>query len=150
MCTFLQDTTTRSRCLWWSLFTVPLIRPKAWKNSPASAMHGLDDHDIPFEGGQSRHRGGDRTYFSVVDSFLFWVENNECIGNPIDSHTSGGAVEIQHWDQCMNATAAVLIKIDGWGHTWPGPHFTGKLPANDPLLHFDAAEIIWNFLKRFP
>jgi polyhydroxybutyrate depolymerase len=124
--------------------------PRPKKALPILVMHGLDDRDIPFEGGQSPHRGGDRTYISVPESFLFWVENNECLGSPVDSHTSGGTVAIQRWEPCKNGTAAVLITIDGWGHIWPGPYFTGKLPANDPLSGFDAAEIIWNFFKRFP
>lgn len=43
----------------------------------------------------------------------------------------------------------VLCKLDGWGHLWPGPFFTGKLSEDDPLYNFDAAEMIWSFFKLF-
>ena len=73
-----------------------------------------------------------------------------CIGDPVDTRIYGGTVPTQSWDRCRNDSVVVLCKIEGWGHVWPGPYFTARLPADDPLFNFDAAEIIWNFFKRFP
>lgn len=117
---------------------------------PILVMHGLDDDDIPFKGGRSMHRKGERSYFSVADSVRFWVDANDCIGNPVDASNYGGAVKVRSWDGCRNDSVVVLCKIEGWGHTWPGPYFTARLPADDPLFNFDAAEMIWDFFKRFP
>lgn len=128
----------------------PWCIPRPKTPLPIFIIHGVDDNDIPFEGGPSMHRKGERSYFSVVDSVQFWVEANGCIGLPMDSNMAGGAVQIRSWDGCRNETVTVLCKIDGWGHTWPGPYFTATLSADDPLFNFDAAEIIWDFFKRFP
>ncbi len=124
--------------------------PKPKTPQPILVMHGLDDDDIPFEGGRSMHRKGERSYVSVIDSVHFWVDANECVGIPVDAYIFGGAVQIRSWDTCRNESVTVLYKIEGWGHTWPGPYFTATLPADDPLFNFDAAEVIWDFFKRFP
>jgi polyhydroxybutyrate depolymerase len=124
--------------------------PKPEKPLPILIIHGLDDDDIPFDGGVSMHRKGERTYLPVEESVQFWIEANGCKGAPIVSTSRDGAIQIQAWDNCKNASATVLYKIDGWGHVWPGPYFTAELPAGDPLLGFDVAEIIWKFFNRFP
>lgn len=117
---------------------------------PILIVHGLDDDDIRFEGGRSIHRKGERSYYPVAASVQFWVEANGCVGHPTDSHMSGGSVQLRSWDTCKNETVTALCTIDGWGHIWPGPYFTAKLPADDPLYHFDAARLIWDFFKQFP
>jgi polyhydroxybutyrate depolymerase len=124
--------------------------PKPKKPLPIFIVHGLDDSDIPFEGGRSMVRKGGRTYRSVADSVQFWIEANGCKGAPVVSSSCDGAVQIQKWDDCMHASDTVLCKIKNWGHIWPGRHFTTKLPDDDPLYGFDAAEVIWSFFKQFP
>jgi polyhydroxybutyrate depolymerase len=124
--------------------------PAPGKPLPILIIHGLEDDDVPFEGGHSVHRKGERTYLSVPDSVQFWVDANGCQGPPIHSLRCHGAVRIEAWDSCDNQSATVLGKIDGWGHVWPGPYFTDRLPDDDPLHDFDAAEMVWTFFKRFP
>lgn len=124
--------------------------PKPVKPLPLLVMHGMDDNDIHFKGGRSAHRNSERTYWSVNDSVQFWVENNQCRQGPLDSGQAGGAVQIQTWKDCSNAAEVRLYKIQKWGHIWPGPYYTANLPDDDPLHDFDAAEIIWQFFKRFP
>jgi polyhydroxybutyrate depolymerase len=124
-----------------------ISKPK--KPLPIIIMHGTDDDDIPFDGGISKHRKGERTYFSVQNSVDFWTKANGCKGDPNFLSLRHGAVKIQTWDNCKNSSPTVLCKIDGWGHVWPGPYFTAKLPTNDPLFDFDAAEMIWQFFINF-
>lgn len=126
------------------------VIPKPKKPLPIIIIHGMDDDDIPFDGGVSKHRQGERTYFSVEASVEFWIEANGCKGEPAFSSLYEEAIQIQKWDNCKNSSPTVLCKIDGWGHIWPGPIFTAKLPATDPLLDFDAAEMIWQFFKNLP
>lgn len=128
----------------------PWSIPKPKKPLPILVMHGLDDDDIRVEGGRSMHRKGERSYFSVADSVRFWVDANACIGKPVDARIHRGAVSVRSWDRCGNDSVVVLCQISGWGHTWPGPYFTAGLPDHDPLFNYDAAEMVWNFFKRFP
>ena len=124
--------------------------PAPQKPLPILIVHGMDDDDIPLEGGRSRARKGERTFISVHDSAQFWIEANGCKGSPALSGLYHGAVEVQRWDHCMNACATVLCKVKKWGHRWPGPYFTAQLSDDDPLLDFDIAEMIWSFFKQFP
>lgn len=124
--------------------------PKPKKQLPILIVHGLDDDDVPFNGGISMHRKGERTYFPVNDAVQFWKAVNGCKGAPAVSSSFNGAVQTQTWDDGKETSPTVLCKIYGWGHVWPGPYFTARLPANDPLLNFDAAEMIWQFFKDFP
>ena len=124
--------------------------PAPQKPLPILIMHGMDDDDIPFAGGVSMHRKGERTYLSVEASVQFWIDANGCKGRPVVSNSHGGAVQINTWDTCTDSSTTVLCKINGWGHVWPGPYFTGKLSEEDPLFNFDAAEMIWSFFKHFP
>lgn len=57
--------------------------PAPEKQMPILIMHGLDDDDMPFAGGVSMHRKGDRTYLSVLASVQFWIDANGCQGAPI-------------------------------------------------------------------
>jgi polyhydroxybutyrate depolymerase len=110
----------------------------------------LDDDDVRFEGGASLHRGGERRYYSVDRSLGFWVAANRCTGAPAESRTRGGAVHTRTWETCADGAATALTTIAGWGHLWPGPRFTAELPADHPLVGYDAAEVVWDFCKRFP
>ncbi|MFZ3046747.1 MAG: PHB depolymerase family esterase [Desulfatirhabdiaceae bacterium] len=111
-------------------------------------MHGLTDDDVPFEGGASNRRGGTRSTLSVMESIGFWIEQNGCQDTPVTEHFCDGAVLQTTWTGCRDQTQVVLITLGGWGHSWPGPYFTRSLDADQPLYHFDAAEIIWDFFTK--
>ena len=114
---------------------------------PVMIMHGMADQDVPFEGGASKRRGGQRTYGSVMDSVAFWVAHDQCHNEPTTRQIYDGRVDVTSWEDCSDHSAVSLYLIQGWGHDWPGRYFTGKLPESDPLSQFDAAEIIWDFFK---
>jgi len=114
---------------------------------PVMVMHGMADQDVPFEGGSSKRRGGPRTYWSVMKSVEFWLEHDECEKKPVKRHLCEGRVDVTSWQDCAGHTAVSLYLIKDWAHDWPGRYFTGKLPQNDPLRQFDAAEIVWAFFK---
>ena len=123
--------------------------PEPVKPLPMLVMHGLVDNDVPFAGGPSEHRGGERTYLPVDASVRIWLDRNGCTGSPAKSSLRGGTVKIHTWEDCRGQTVVTFYGIEKWGHVWPGPYFTGSLPADDPLKNFDAADIVWRFLKRF-
>ena len=112
-------------------------------------IHGDKDADVPYQGGRSTRKKDERTYLSVQDSVQFWIEANGCKDNPNRSYLGNGAVKIQRWQACTDATTTVLCTICNWGHIWPGIVFTSKLPETDPMYNFDIAEFIWDFFKQF-
>jgi len=111
------------------------------------SFHGLEDDDVPYEGGLSRHRGGTRTYWSVEKSIDFWVEQDGCSREVKEEYLSDGRVHLKSWVDCMNHTGVWLYLIKGWGHVWPGKYFTATLAEGDALRNFDAAETIWRHFK---
>jgi len=121
--------------------------PKPVKPLSMIIFHGLEDDDIPYEGGRSRHRGGTRTYWSVEESVKFWIMNNGCKQKATSTYLNEGSVNLKLWGICRNNTEVALYLIKGWGHVWPGKYFTSDLAENDPIRDFDASIIIWNFFK---
>ena len=123
--------------------------PDPVKPLPLLVMHGLNDDDIPYVGGRSDHRGGERIYWSVDRSVNFWLENNGCTEPPSETRLARGAVRVRTWENCRSRAIVALYLIEKWGHVWPGPYFTDELPNEDPLYNFDAAEVVWEFFERF-
>lgn len=115
---------------------------------PLMTMHGAEDEDIPFNGGVSPHRGGTRTYWSVLDSAGFWVKHNQCKDAPLGTTSHNGQVKVTTWKGCSNDSEVLLYEIKNWGHVWPGKYFVKELGPDHPLKDFDAAEIVWSFFKE--
>jgi polyhydroxybutyrate depolymerase len=110
-------------------------------------LHGLADDHVPYEGAISSHRGGTRKYWSVEDSAKFWVMHNGCNPRAVSTHLNDGTVNLKSWGICRDDTEVALYLIKDWGHVWPGKYFASDLAEDDPLRNFDAAEIIWDFLR---
>jgi len=116
---------------------------------PLMMVHGQADDDIPYGGGRSAHRGGERTYWSVNESVRFWVKTNGCFGLPSERSHAQGGISIKTWKTCRDRATVSLVTIAKWGHVWPGPYFTADLTVDDPLYNFDAAEMIWQFFEQY-
>ena len=111
---------------------------------PIVIFHGRADENVPYEGGEAR---GKITAISVQRSTSLWVERNGCGAEPSTERLYGGKVLREAWPGCPDGKDVVRFSIDGWGHDWPGEHFTRKLPADDPLRTFDASGLIWEFFE---
>jgi polyhydroxybutyrate depolymerase len=114
---------------------------------PLLAMHGLSDANVPFDGITSPAPGDTRQYWPVMRSLAVWTRCNRCLTPSITRYERQGKVKITTWQGGTDGADVVLYALEGWGHQWPGPYFTAKLDAEDPLCGFDAARIIWNFFK---
>jgi polyhydroxybutyrate depolymerase len=123
--------------------------PQPEHTLPIMIIHGLNDEDVPYQGGKSIRKKDERSYLSVRDSLQFWLEVNGCNNDPVLSYAGNGSVTIQRWNECTNATTTVLCAISNWGHIWPGPAFTSSLQKTDPMYNFDIADLIWDFIKQF-
>lgn len=80
-------------------------------------------------------------------TLALWTRRNGCLTAPVIQDERQGKVHITTWQGCTEGANVVLYKLEGWGHEWPGPYFTAKLDAQNPMRDFDAARIIWDFFK---
>jgi len=115
---------------------------------PMIVFHAKDDRSVPYEGGRSPGKGGERESLSVAESVAFWVRNNRCVSEPEEEFLLGGRLAKKTWPDPAGPNDVVLYTLDAWGHRWPGRFLTGRLAESDPLKSFDAAEVIWSFFKR--
>ncbi len=124
------------------------VIPKPAKPLPMIIFHASDDPAVPYKGGVSPRKGGEREYLSVDEAVDFWVKNNDCRAVPIIDRLHEGIVTRKTWPGMLGNNDVVLYVIENWGHKWPGRHFSSKLEQDDPVRDFDAADIIWDFFKQ--
>ena len=130
-----------SESSWWKT-------PEPSQPLPMIIFHGRDDEAVPYKGGISPEKGGQREYIPVSESVNFWIENNNCRKKPIREQLYGGRVTRTSWADCQGENEVILYSIDNWGHKWPGPQFTGNLDKNDAFRNFNAADLIWDFFQN--
>ena len=121
-------------------------RPKS--PLPIIVFHAKDDPSVPYEGGTSPQKGGEREYISVADSIDFWVKNNRCESKPEVKNLFRNRITKYEWKDNNHGNDIYLYTIDRWGHKWPGKFYTDRLEENDPLKGFSAADVIWDFFKN--
>ncbi len=115
---------------------------------PIMIFHGLADENVPYE---PQENDADQTELRLLpaqEAVAFWVDHNHCSSQPRRELMCSGEVERVEWAGCADASEVVLYTIDGWGHYWPGPHYTNQLPTGSPLREFDAGELMWRFFQR--
>jgi polyhydroxybutyrate depolymerase len=115
---------------------------------PILSIHGLADDYVPFAGGGSPARGGERRYLSVPDSLEIFIERDGCRKRTDQPGLYGGRVHRTAWLDETGAEAVVLYGISGWAHVWPGRELIEKMPEGRGIEDFDAAEIVWSFFKK--
>jgi polyhydroxybutyrate depolymerase len=121
------------------------IIPEPAAAVPMIVVHGREDRSVPYDGGNGK---GGMTSVPVRDSVAFWVERNGCGPTPVAEWLREGRVQREIWQGSPSGAAVELVTIQGWGHDWPGPRFTNRLDATNPLHGFDALEVIWEFFER--
>ncbi|MBN1407300.1 MAG: dienelactone hydrolase family protein [Calditrichaceae bacterium] len=124
------------------------IAPQPKSKLPLIIFHAEDDRHVPYSGGSSPKKGGEREYVSVKECINFWIENNGCAQNPIEEKIYQNAVTHKTWSSGLDDNDIELYLLKEWGHKWPGGTFTKNLDTVNPLSRFDAAELIWQFFKK--
>ncbi|MEJ2055770.1 MAG: PHB depolymerase family esterase [Calditrichaceae bacterium] len=125
------------------------IIPKPLGPLPLIIFHSMDDTHVPYDGGISPAKGGEREYVSVRKSVEFWIRNNGCSATAVTGTMYNDQVIHKLWPDVTGSHNDIeLYLLKSWGHKWPGRYFTDKLKTTDPLHGFDAAEIIWEFFKE--
>ena len=103
------------------------------------AIHGIDDTNIPIEGGRGAQSHGESSAISVARSMRFWVDADHCGAEAQVESLANGHVELHSWSGCRDDTQVVLYSLNKWGHEWPKENLLGG---------FDAAGTIWQFFER--
>jgi len=116
---------------------------------PFLIAHGRADRHIPFAGGTSPLKGGERSYRSFDDAVAFWRTADGCNQTPDLISWEAGAIATRSWDDCRAGSRVRAVALTDWGHVWPGPAAIAARPAGDPLRRFDFGLACWTFLSQF-
>jgi polyhydroxybutyrate depolymerase len=96
-------------------------------------IHGLDDENIPFEGGVGTRGVTGFDWPSVEQGIDTWRELDRC---PDGGRTAvEGAVTTMSWKPCRGATEVRLVTVAGMAHQWP----KGPYEGNAEIWRFFAA-----------
>lgn len=98
-------------------------------------VHGLDDQNIPFAGGDGPRGVVDVEWPPVQQGIDAWRRLDTCSGSGTTSER--GAITTTSWTACRAGTEVRLVTLAGIGHTWP------KEP-------YAATREIWRFFATHP
>ncbi|KYK24676.1 hypothetical protein AYK25_06035 [Thermoplasmatales archaeon SM1-50] len=112
---------------------------------PVVIFHGLEDRNVPYDGGWVNGTIGPLSlsikYLSVNESALFWVTHNNCNPEP-EVNESGNIIKTWYIDGDDNSEVVIYTVIDG-GHEWFGSSFF-------PDRNFSINDNMWEFFKSHP
>lgn len=107
---------------------------------PVLFIHGTDDAFVPYTWGAS-----------AMD---FWIGRNICDPSPVvtdlpDNNTSDNST-VRHivYNACSAHVAVEMFRVEGGGHTWPGP-FLNLTSYGTTNYDISASQEIWKFFNRF-
>lgn len=118
----------------------------------AIAFHGTADPVVPYGGGEVRSEGADglRTP-GADDAIAGWAEHNGC-ASPVERQVAPDVIE-RAWAGCAAGADVVFYRIEGGGHTWPGPIDVAALGITHlgpTTTSIDATQLILDFFDRSP
>ena len=115
------------------------------------AIHGLDDENVPFAGGQGTKGMTKGSWVPVPRTLGLFRSADDC--QPPASHKEG--LVQTSTSNCRQGREVVLVTIDGAGHQWPGGKSkTGfvvqMLGLDPPSTAMDATATLWSFFQSHP
>ena len=108
-------------------------------------IHGLADHNIPFEGGQGSKGVTANDWRAVPETIARWRELDGCAS---PRETTAGAVT-RAVSTCTAGTVVELDTIADGGHSWPGGQRM-SIVLDPPSQALDATRTIWRFFAAHP
>jgi len=106
---------------------------------PMMIIHGKEDTNVRYEGGQSGGIEKNRIDLSVADAVAFWVKTNKCTGKP-ERVEKGNVITETYASTAGNDV--VLHSILNGGHAWPGATMLRRKEKDKSI---DATDAIWEF-----
>lgn len=140
--------------IWYAESTLYFI-PKPAHPMPVIVFHGLQDRNLPYDGGwvngtirlwNTNIKVDINTYFlSVDESVSFWVEHNNCNPIPeIETSPSGNIIK-QTYANGTDSSEVVLYTVVDGGHEW-----FGGPEAFWPPCEISATDLMWEFFESHP
>jgi len=135
---------------------------------PVVAFHGTDDQYLAYEGGFGTKvadlpnpsgdgtlgtavTAADPTAESVPEMTAAWAGRNGCgAAEPSESQVTDD-VALLAWT-CPAGGEALLYRVDGGGHAWPGSRFSASVAdiVGPTTMTISANEIMWRFFRSHP
>jgi polyhydroxybutyrate depolymerase len=78
-----------------------------------------------------------------------WARRNRCAPIPIESRVAADVTRIAYTD-CASGAPAILYRIEGGGHTWPGGGYLPEWFVGTTTATIDASSIMWQFFSEHP
>jgi len=120
-------------------------------------IHGLDDSNVPMEGGQGCGIS-DTNYYPISYAVNTWAHRNSCPcqtfnGTCAQSGVEGSTTEAVCTDYCGSTIPRVRTCFGNWTHIWPRQSYTdqetfGDCPAARGPLDFNASSTAWAFFRE--
>jgi polyhydroxybutyrate depolymerase len=102
-------------------------------------LHGLDDRNVPVEGGPSALYPEHVAYAPLSDVLRRWRDWNECSDRK-ETVERDGPVTVRRWRGASGAPVELRL-LSGGGHAWPGP----RHPPTSAEAAFNASRVIADF-----
>ena len=109
------------------------------------AIHGTDDHIIPYEGDYSY--GDERDTIAVHVWIEAWAERNGCDIEPVFEEPYP-TITLETWGNCDEGVEVTLLTIEGGEHTWPTTRY--GTDWGEIQLYIDATNAVWEFFETHP
>ncbi len=114
-------------------------------------FHGLEDQNVPFNGGRGEKAKAVFSHRSVEDTVAYWVAANKCAQEAVV--VSRENVTIISYGKGSGGAEVVLCKLRDGGHTWPGGDTSSKREAaivGRVSTAINASQFMWDFFQRHP
>ncbi|MEX2160456.1 MAG: PHB depolymerase family esterase [Anaerolineales bacterium] len=113
------------------------------------AFHGMQDHNVPYEGGIGPAALSVGRYdLPVETSVVFWVQANGCDSQPATETQAAGNIIVDTYSGCDADASVVLVTIVDGGHAWPGAQ--RGLVSDPPTQDISANEMMLEFFLAHP
>ena len=140
--------------IWYTESSLYVI-PKPAHPMPVIVFHGLQDRNLPYNGGwvngtiglwNTNIKVDINTYFlSVDESISFWVEHNNCNSTPETNTSESGNIIKQTYVNDTIGSEVVLYTVVNGGHEW-----FGGPEAFWPTCEISTTDIMWEFFESHP
>ncbi len=135
---------------------------------PVIAFHGTDDLYLAYDGGfgpkvaDLPNPSGEGTLGtsaaatgpdlqSVPQMAAAWAGRNGCqLSDPTQARVNDDVTQLA-WD-CPQGAEALLYRVDGGGHAWPGSSFSASVAdfVGFTTMSISADDLMWRFFRSHP
>ena len=111
-------------------------------------IHGMDDQNVPYEGGSGDHTKPGNSWPPVEDGLNLIFGQNNCATTPMNPIVTVDD-RSEYSVDCANGTRVELVLIENGGHAWPGSKrsLNQRLAGIYVCQHLNATQYIADFFS---